>query len=77
MRFAILPLALLAGCAPSLVGANEAGGIVNANFNMGQGKALALAQAHCQKYGKIARVSGQNEIRNNVTFECVSRAQTE
>ncbi|WP_198352341.1 hypothetical protein [Sphingomonas sp. MA1305] len=71
MRALVLIAILLTGCAPSLVGANEAGGVVGANFNMSRSKALALADAHCRKYGKVARISGQNEVRNSTTFDCV------
>ena len=75
MKYAVLASVVLAGCSPSLVGANEAGGVVGSNFNMGRSKALALADAHCRKYGKVARVNGQNEIRNSTTFDCVAPDQ--
>jgi hypothetical protein len=70
---AFVAVSSLSGCATSLTGANEAGGIVNSGFNMGQGKSMEMANKHCAKYGKVARVSGQNEIRNSITFDCVPR----
>lgn len=72
MRYVIVLAMLASSCAPSLVGANEAGGVVGANFNMSRSKALAMADAHCRKFGKVARINGQNEIRNSTTFDCVT-----
>lgn len=72
MRAVVLSFLALAGCAPSLVGANEAGGVVGSNFNMSRSKALSLADKHCKQYGKVARISGQNEVRNSTTFDCVA-----
>lgn len=63
--------AVLTGCAPTLMNANEAGGIAGANFNMSQGAAIKAAEAHCRKYGKIAHVEGRDELRNDVRFSCV------
>jgi hypothetical protein len=70
----------LSGCAPTLVGENQAGGMIS-NVRTGglaanSGDAFALANASCQKYGKIARVSGQIGAQNNpsstMSFDCVA-----
>lgn len=71
MRILVVALTLtLAGCA-SVESATPAGGILKVVGNQ-SGKALELAEAHCQKFGKHARISGQNALNNTVTFDCVS-----
>jgi hypothetical protein len=69
MRTAIAALLLLSGCA-EVVQTTPAGGILKVAGNE-YGKALSLAQAECQKYGKNARISGQNPLNNTVTYDCV------
>lgn len=62
---------MLAGCAgPHIVSATEAGGIVG-SYGWKPGKALQIAEAYCQKRGKHARVSSQNDLQDNMTFDCV------
>lgn len=77
MRYAALvALALaLSGCAASLQHATEVGGVANESWSLtnGAGDALALADAHCGKYGKAARVSGENILNNTLSFDCVAR----
>lgn len=69
----IMAALLLAGCAPSLVSGNEAGGIVGMNAMMsGQSKAMSVANAECKKYGKVAKPAGVNEIRNSMRYDCVA-----
>jgi hypothetical protein len=68
---ALAVIALLAGCA-HMDEATPAGGILKVVGNK-NGTALELAQQHCAKYGKDARISGQNVWNNTVTFDCVSR----
>jgi hypothetical protein len=72
MRIMALVAALfLTGCA-HMEAATPAGGVLKVVGNK-NGSALDLAQAHCAKYGKDARISGQNVWNNTVTFDCVSR----
>jgi hypothetical protein len=72
MRALILLAAIgLSACAPKLVQGTEAGGIVG-SYGWKPGQALAEAQKHCQKYGKSARVSSQNDLQDNMTFDCVA-----
>lgn len=85
MRFTVglictVCLFALCGCAPTLVGANQAGGMIsNVRINglgANTGDAFALANASCQKYGKVARMSGsissQGNPNNTVSFDCVA-----
>ena len=55
-----------------MVAANSAGGMVNSSLSLGHAKAFELANAHCEKFGKVARVSGRDELRNTMTFDCVT-----
>ena len=62
---------LLAGCAgPHVTSATPAGGIVS-SYGWQPNKALQIAQAECAKHGKDARVSSQNDLQDNMTFDCV------
>jgi len=63
----------LAGCTtPHLGQASPSGGIVN-SYGWQPNKALAVAQAHCEKHGKDAIVTSQNDLQDNMTFQCVAR----
>lgn len=74
MKAAILPLALvLASCAPSLTMANEAGGTVNQAGSMGNDRAFKLAEDHCAKYGKTAKVVSKTVLVKSMRFECVAK----
>lgn len=65
--------AVLSGCAPTIAASNSAGGIINMNqMPAGQRKAMVQADAECQKFGKVARSTGINEIRNTLRYECVA-----
>lgn len=71
MRYIILGTLLLAGCTtPHLVHGTEAGGIIG-SFGWQPGKSLKVAQEHCEKYGRSARVTSQNDLHDNMTFDCV------
>jgi hypothetical protein len=73
MRWILLPL-LLAGCAPSLVQGNEAGGIVNVQILTGrQSGGMKIADTECAKYGKVARYKGINEVESTLSYDCVDR----
>lgn len=71
MRTLVVASALLLASCASVESATPAGGILKVVGNQ-NGNALDLAEAHCQKYGKHARISGQNPLNNTVTFDCVS-----
>jgi hypothetical protein len=74
MKGIILLAALaLAGCAPKLQFANEAGGVVSQAMSPGNDRAFALAEAHCEKYGKVARIESQTALVKSTRFECVAR----
>lgn len=74
MRTAILAAAfILTGCAPKMQFANEAGGVVSQAGSPGNDRAFALAEAHCEKYGKMARVTAQTVLVKSTRFECVAR----
>lgn len=72
---------LLGGCAPTLSAANQAGGIVG-GVRTGKlltdnaDQALALADAHCRQYGRVARIrnlGAESGVGNDtVTFDCVA-----
>lgn len=64
----------LVGCAPKLVQSSPAGGMLNlAGVPGRQAKAAEIATAECAKYGKDARVTGQDIWSNTATYECVGR----
>ncbi|MGH9762142.1 MAG: hypothetical protein ACREAC_15050 [Blastocatellia bacterium] len=76
----LLSLVALSGCAPTLVGANQAGGMVG-NVRMegllsNTADAFNLANAQCQRYGKVAqmnaRLSGVNASSGTLSFDCVA-----
>jgi hypothetical protein len=72
MRVVVLAL-LLAGCAGPTIGmASESGGIVD-HYGWVPNKALAVAQAHCAKYGRDAVVTSENDLQDHMTFNCVKR----
>ena len=75
MRLVIIAsLALLASCAPRLVFANEAGGVVKRTGSLGSDRAYALAENHCKQYGKIARIAGRDILTNSIRFDCVAKS---
>lgn len=74
MRKLVVLVALLAlsACAPALGTVSSSGGIVK-NYGWTPNQALAIAQKHCEKYGKDAVVTSQNDWQDNMTFQCVPR----
>ena len=73
MRIAMLiASALLLAACVNQVAATPAGGILKVVGNK-TGTALNLAQAECSKYGRDARINGQNVWNNTITYECVAR----
>lgn len=69
---ALMSLLMMSGCAPSLGTVSSSGGIVK-NYGWTPNQALAIAQKHCEKYGKDAIVTSQNDLQDNMTFQCVPR----
>tara|TARA_R110000868_G_scaffold44407_2_gene148369 strand:- start:217 stop:441 length:225 start_codon:yes stop_codon:yes gene_type:complete len=73
MKILILPLLLLlAGCAPKLSVANERGGIVDHVSGLTRNSAFKLADNHCRKFGRVARISGQDALQSNFSFDCIA-----
>lgn len=70
MRGSLIVLVPLLGACATMQGATPAGGILKVVGNQ-NGKALQLADAHCQQYGRHARISGHDTWNNTVTFDCV------
>ncbi len=74
MRIAILAAALtLSACAPKLAMSNEAGGVINKTGSVGSDRAYALATDHCAKFGKIAKITGDDILTAKMRFDCVAR----
>jgi hypothetical protein len=70
--WAVAVAIMVTGCsAPALKGANERGGTVTHAIGSQQPTASEIANAHCKKYGRVARVSGTDVFGNTMTFECV------
>ncbi len=69
MRVFIVMLALfLAACAPTVQG-TEAGGVAQW-YGASPAPAIEIANAHCQKYGRIARPTQVEAFGGYVTFSC-------
>jgi len=68
----VFVLLSVSACAPSLGTVSTSGGIVK-NYGWTPNQALAIAQKHCDKYGKDAVVTSQNDLQDNMTFQCVAR----
>ena len=66
-------LALASACTPSLMAESERGGIVTDITRMQPDAALAVANAHCAKYGRVARISGG--AGDSMMFDCVEPAK--
>lgn len=81
MRALIVAISVtsLCGCSPSLIGANQAGGLVG-NVRTGglqpnTNDAFNLANASCQQYRKVARMSGRvsgPDGPGTLSFDCVA-----
>ena len=81
MRITIVALALvMSGCAPTLTGVNQAGGMISNvrtyGFMSNADQAFASANGACRNYGKVARIGNNVGDPSNptttVTFECVA-----
>ena len=49
---------------------NEAGGMVG-SFTAGKAKAFEMAQEHCKKFDKTARMTKASKWDDTATFDCV------
>jgi len=78
--FVLLSIVVLSGCAPTLAGSNQAGGMISGVRTEGllanTGDAFSLANASCQRYGKVARMnarlSGVGASSGTISFDCVA-----
>jgi hypothetical protein len=70
--FGAVALSLSACAGPHLTAATPAGGIVS-SYGWQPNKSLMIAQAHCEKFGKAAVVSSENDLQDHMTFQCVAR----
>lgn len=68
-----VPLLLAAGCAPTVSGANERGGIVEHVVGLNRAEAMKEADAHCAQFKRVAKVTEQNTLASTLVFECVER----
>jgi len=69
IRSVFVVLALV-GCAPSLIAGNERGGRISSN-NFAKTRSFELADAHCHKFGRVARLSGEVNP-GDILFDCVA-----
>lgn len=66
--------AVLSGCTPMLIAANDAGGMVSHADGIApdsRSAAFRVADAHCKTLGKVARVTGNDPWSSTMTFDCV------
>lgn len=79
---------MFSGCAPTLVGSNQAGGVISNvgwhGFIVGldnTGDAFAMANSQCQQYGKAAhignRITAADANLGAITFDCAPAASGE
>ena len=71
MRVLVILAALgLSSCVqPYFEGANERGGIVRIKHGTPK-EAFDLADAHCRRYGRVARVTNITEFPYTLLFSC-------
>jgi hypothetical protein len=71
MRIVAFAFLALAGCStPHLSSTTPAGGIVS-GYGWQPNKSLQIAQQYCASIGKNARVSSQNDLQDQMAFDCV------
>lgn len=66
-------LAAVAGCAPLIVAANERGGDIEHVIGLTKAEAFKKANDHCRQFGRVAQISGYDELGSSMTFNCVDR----
>lgn len=62
----------LQACQAGLLTGNERGGIVEHVTGMTEAAAFKIADDHCHKFGRVARVSGLDVVFNRLMFDCVA-----
>lgn len=74
MRMVFLAAALaMASCSPTMKMSNSAGGLLEYGNRYSRAEALAMAEAHCKQFGKVARVTSQDtDFTYTTSFECVA-----
>jgi len=70
MRYAMTALLLLLAACQSTVEGTEAGGVAS-YYGMNPGSGVQAANAHCQKYGLVARPGQIATNGGYLTFSCV------
>jgi len=68
---AVVAFVGLCGCAPTLTAANERGGVIDHVIGLDRDVAFQKADEHCRKFGRVARISGQDTLASTMTFDCV------
>lgn len=69
MRYVVMGIALLVGaCGDPEVSGNAVGGVMHGAT---EATGYRVAQAHCQQYGKNARITQIVVIGGSVVFDCV------
>lgn len=63
---------LLGACAPQVSAANSRGGVINHVNGLTQADALKKADDVCASHGRVARISGESDLNNTMTFDCVA-----
>lgn len=63
----------IAGCAPAVVAANDRGGDIEHVIGLTKADAFKKANDHCRQYGRVAQISGYDELGSSMTFNCVDR----
>ena len=71
-RFVLVGILLAVSGCSSLSAANERGGVISHVSGWDRDKAFKLADDHCHKYGRVARVSGTDALDGTMTFDCVA-----
>jgi len=73
LALVVMSAAVLASCAPTIVGGNERGGDIEHVIGLTKADAFRKAEEHCKKYGRVARVSQYDVLGSSLTFDCVER----
>ncbi len=60
---------IVAGCAPTLKASNERGGVIK-EYSLSRATTFALAEKHCQQFGRHAVITDTDPLESVVSFEC-------
>ena len=75
MRLALIIATIcLAGCSAKLEGVTERGGLVGFPYS-NTSSAVAVADAHCRQYGRVAEIVGPGTLAAQLVFRCVDAAR--